>query len=153
VRRAPLILVAVVGVLLVVFARVYSAVRSLSAVRTGDDALDRFVGTLTRSLMLRTRGTARPEQIRACLSIISNETGGRAAPQIGDATLSGGPSVGPMQVYRSTAKSLGLWTPPPGADEPTERELYSELATDEAGCVDMGVAVFLDKLRAAGGDI
>lgn len=121
--------------------------------RTGDDALDRWCGRVAAELWTQTLGSADVTDARACMSIIKNEGGAAAGPLVGDATLGGGPSIGPMQVYRSTAKALALWSPPEGATDDQERTVYAALATDEARCLSMGVAVYLNKLEAAGGDV
>jgi hypothetical protein len=96
------------------------------------------------------------DKARALVAIMANETPANwdgITPLVGDATLGGGPSIGPGQVYRSTAKDLGLWTPPPGADDATERAAYQALASDLATCLDWMVAVFQTKLHIAGGDV
>lgn len=89
---------------------------------------------------------------RALMAIVNNETGG-APPYIGDAGAKGGPSIGPMQVYRATAKDLKLWTPTPGWSEAQERAEYSKLAGDEERGIRWGVQVFKAKLAAAQGNI
>lgn len=92
---------------------------------------------------------------RAMLLIIDHETRGnpREAVYLGDQTASGGPSIGPGQVYRRTAKDLRLWTPPAGATDDQERAAYAALATDEALTIRWAVKVFASKLRAANGDV
>ena len=89
------------------------------------------------------------------MAIVNNESGGVADIKhyLGDKTAKGGPSIGPMQVYRQTAKDLGLWSPPPGATAAEERAAYEALALDEALGIEWGTAVFADKLRIAKGDI
>jgi hypothetical protein len=54
-----------------------------------------------------------------------------------------------MQVYRSTAKQLGLWTPAAdvAGDEVAERAAYAELAKDIGWGIQAGVRVFRSKLE------
>jgi len=64
---------------------------------------------------------------RILLTIWTIECGELSGPReglLGDTSLGGGPSIGPGQVYRSTAKAMGLWKPT-RADEAAE---YAELA-------------------------
>jgi hypothetical protein len=97
--------------------------------------------------------SARPMHARAMMAILGNElppgwTPGE--PVIGDEGFSGGPSVGPGQVYRATAKALGLWTPPgEGMTDEEERAAYRVLAADEPLMVEWAVRVFADKLHQA----
>lgn len=89
---------------------------------------------------------------RALMSLCWKESRGRP-PYVGDALLPGGPSIGPMQVYRRTAKDLKLWTPPKGLSDSQERDLYLQLATDEDLGIHWGVLVFQQKLKEAKGDV
>lgn len=69
--------------------------------------------------------------------------------QLGDQTLSGGPSIGPGQVYRKTAIDLGLW------DASKDREAYAAFGSDPANLWELtawACTVFKDKLRIADGD-
>lgn len=91
--------------------------------------------------------------LRALIAIVHNESAGDPSNYLGDATLGGGPSIGPMQVYRSTAKDLGLWTAPAGVSIEEERATYAQLSTDESLGIHWGVLVFKDKLGQAQGDI
>lgn len=90
---------------------------------------------------------------RALMAIVNNESRGNAKFYLGDVGSSGGPSIGPMQVYRRTAKDLKLWTPPEGATVEEEREAYKALSQNEALGIKWGVAVFADKYRIAKGDL
>jgi hypothetical protein len=99
-----------------------------------------------------------PSILRALMAIVRNEGAyAQGASTVGDALLGGGPSIGPMQVYRTTAKGLGLWTPPRETlgDDDLERAAYRALATPDNTrmLIGWGVAVFADKMRAAGGDV
>jgi len=85
---------------------------------------------------------------RAMVAIAHNECGGNSSPPvIGDTNSSGGPSIGPLQVWRQTAIDLGLV--PSGESQDT----YRQRAYDEMWCLRAGVKVFKDKLHSAGGDI
>lgn len=85
---------------------------------------------------------------RAMVGICNNECGGNsAAPVVGDKTSSGGPSIGPLQVWRTTAIDLKL------VPRGTTQSEYLELAYDEMWCLRAGVKVFANKYRAAGGDL
>ncbi len=140
----------------VIVAAIAAAVAALAAyMRTGIDALDGLRSRVAWALLKR--GIADPRYARSMMAIAHNEAPARwdgVSPIVGDATLGGGPSVGPFQVYRSTAKALGLWACPPDITEggQDERDAYASVANDLDKCTDMGVAVFLDKLDAAGGD-
>jgi soluble lytic murein transglycosylase-like protein len=87
---------------------------------------------------------------RVIMAIIHNESRGDTDNYLGDVNASGGPSVGPGQVYRTTAKALGMWSPPPGLDE---RAAYADMALDEDWGVRACIHVFKDKLSIAGGDV
>lgn len=116
---------------------------------TGIPTMDRF-GLRARVLLYSALGGVDPKVIMA---LIHNESRGDPANFLGDEGASGGPSVGPGQVYRKTAKDLGLWTPPLEVDSGTERALYAQLADDEDWGVRATVAVFKNKLGIAGGDV
>lgn len=152
-KRSPVVLlvVLVVGCLMAVGIWAASLVQ---AATTGDEQLDRHRWRVVRALAKRCGARTSRALARACMTIIRNESAGRPPPVIGDASLPGGPSVGPMQVYRRTALELGLWSPPPDATSDDEqRDAYSTFANDEDACVDWGVAVLLAKLDAADGDL
>jgi len=123
--------------------------------RTGNSKIDRLTPLIVRSAKKRLGAKATPNVIRALVAILSNESGGNPAMYLGDKTLSGGPSIGPMQVYRKTALDFRLWTPPDGvgADSEKAKAAYAALASNEARGIDMGVAVFKQKLAAAKGDV
>lgn len=136
---------------------VVRAMELVKATATGVDYLDGLRLRVAWALVRSGLGNATPENARALMSIAHNECPPRwdgSSPIVGDATLGGGPSVGPFQVYRATALDLGLWACPPDAlDVASEREAYASVANDVDKCVSMGVAVYLDKLRIAGGDV
>lgn len=136
-----------------IFMRRHQDSSLVDSAKTGDGNLDRFAELVVSAL--DDESAANVDTVRACMAIIRNESGGRSPPVIGDATLGGGPSVGPMQIYRSTAKDLGLWTPPPEVegDIDAERASYAELANDETWCVRAGCKVFVTKLQIAGGNV
>lgn len=155
VRRAPLVLVVLGAVVAFLSWRAWKMYR---ATQTGIPALDRWRSTVLRAVAATFNVRSSPALARACMTIMHNEAPARwdgEAIIIGDATLGGGPSVGPMQVYRSTAKELGLWAPPPdvAGDIAAEREAYELVATDTARCIAMGVEVLASKLEAADGDL
>lgn len=144
------------GVLLV-GAAVASVVWIAEGIRTGIASLDRYDIRLRLAwAALRTFGPQVAIDLaipRALMAIVNNESRGDPKNYLGDATLGGGPSIGPMQVYRSTAKDLKLWAPPPGATVEQERAAYALLAKDEALGIRWGVAVFASKLKLAGGNV
>jgi hypothetical protein len=89
----------------------------------------------------------------ALVGIANNELPARwsGGVVVGDIALSGGPSVGPLQVYRSTAKSLHLWSAP--TDGTDEASAYALEASDVGTCLTWGCIVFESKLDAAAGNI
>jgi hypothetical protein len=119
--------------------------------RTGVPDIDRlglqFAEQGWRVYPLSPRSAVRFAQALAALC--NNESGGAPAPVVGDTTAAGGPSVGPLQVYRQTAKDLGLWSPPDDGSD--ERDAYAALALDESWCIWAGAEVLRDKLRQAAG--
>lgn len=86
---------------------------------------------------------------RIILAILRNEVDPHKT-FLGDVDAGGGPSVGPMQVYRRTAKDLKLWTP---SVPDFEREEYAALAQEVFMTMRWGVAVYKDKLARVGGVI
>ena len=108
------------------------------SIRTGVPSLDRFeIRYRIAFWAFRRFGPRAATDLRiprALMAIVNNESGGVADIKhyLGDKTAKGGPSIGPMQVYRQTAKDLGLWRPPPGATAAEERAAYEALALDEA---------------------
>ncbi|BDG07604.1 lysozyme family protein [Anaeromyxobacter paludicola] len=72
---------------------------------------------------------------------------------VGDMNAAVGPSVGPIQVSRGTAKDLKLWAPPAGATAAQERAAYAAMATDLSFCIHAAAVVWRAKLNAAGGDM
>lgn len=118
--------------------------------------IERVRPLLMQAFIARFGDDATLDKARALVSILGNETlpdWNGITPVVGDKTSSGGPSVGPGQVWRSTAKDLGLWTPPAGASADAERAAYQQLASNLGWCLDATCAVFQAKLRAAGGDV
>jgi hypothetical protein len=88
---------------------------------------------------------------RLVLALMHNESGGDPKNFVGDATLGGGPSIGPMQVYRTTAKAFKLWTPSGGdLDERTE---YASMKDDVWQGIRWGIAVLQAALKSTGGDV
>lgn len=116
---------------------------------TGVDSMDRFP-IRGRVLLYSTLKGVEP---RIIMSLINNESKGDPNNYLGDVAASGGPSIGPMQIYRKTAKDLGLWVPPSGVDATTERALYAAMSDDEDQGIRWGIDVFKSKLSAAGGDV
>jgi hypothetical protein len=125
------------------------------SIRTGNAALDRHRIRIAANALLvfGPRAVTDLRIPRALMAILRNESAGKPAPVVGDASLSGGPSIGPMQVYRSTAIDLKLWTPPAGMTAAQQRAAYAALAMDEGLGIRWGVQVFAEKLRLSGGDI
>jgi hypothetical protein len=128
------------------------------AIRTGDRELDQ-VGARGRLALysLLHFGPKAVQDVRiprALMAILNNEWPQKALRGVlGDKDASGGPSVGPMQVYRATALDLKLWTPPEGTTNAQQRILYAAEAENVGRCFSWGVAVFKEKLRIAGGNI
>jgi hypothetical protein len=127
-----------------------------SATGTGDARLEALRWRVAWQLARQLGAAVRPAHGRAMMAILSIELPDRwtpGTPVVGDVGLGGGPSIGPGQVYRATAKALGLWTPPAGLTEEEERKEYQALASDEDRLVAWSVAVFRSKLDAASGDV
>lgn len=149
----------VAAVVLIGGAILASVVYIAESIKTGIDSLDRWPirGQLAIAALLKFGPKAATDLRipRALMALVNNES--RGVPDLkhylGDATLGGGPSIGPMQVYRATAKDLGLWKPPPGATIEQERAAYAEMAMNEGQGIRWGVAVFAEKLRITKGDI
>lgn len=90
---------------------------------------------------------------RALMCIMHNETNGKE-PFIGDLDEKVGPSIGPMQVSRWTAKAEKLWAPSrPGLSDLDEKQEFTALAKDEDKGIELGVRVFKLKLGYARGDV
>jgi hypothetical protein len=134
---------------------IWSLLRSL---RTGDSSIDRLAvrGRIVVELLrarpsLAFRPARLVELARALMAIANNEYDRRRDldDQVGDAGFGGGPSIGPMQVYRRTALELGLYESPTAIVEgsPADREAYAALAADVAFCIRAGVRVYLAKLE------
>jgi hypothetical protein len=88
---------------------------------------------------------------RLVLALMHNESLGDPRNFVGDVALGGGPSIGPMQVYRSTAKAFKLWTPSGG--DLDERAEYASMKDDVWQGIGWGIAVLKDALRQSGGDV
>lgn len=88
------------------------------------------------------------EIIRAMMAIANNESGERKSYYgiVGDKQFAGGPSIGPLQVYRTTAIGSGFV---PKGTTPDQYVLYSN---DLQRIVDWGVQVFKDVLNYHKGD-
>ncbi len=85
---------------------------------------------------------------RIMVAICWCETGGRTDPPVvGDTSSSGGPSIGPLQVWRQTAIDYGL------VPRMTSKDTYRAFAASEMLCLKWGVEVFRRKLSDAGGDL
>lgn len=155
-RRGPLLLVVVVVGAILTFIG-WKAWAMYRATETGRPALDKWRTAVIAAVARIFGASSSPAIARACMAIMNNEAPARwdgEALIVGDATLGGGPSVGPMQVYRATAKELGLWAPPPDVTTiEEEREAYALVSTDTARCIVMGVTVLKKKLEIANGDL
>lgn len=138
------------------------AVLTLREIKTGLPNLDALRGPLL--VALGRHGLLLPQHGRAMMAIFHNEhtngdpsrdvgvvgSGGPTDPMTpGDLQLSGGPSVGPGQVYFKTAHELGLW-------DANDRDGFIAFGTDPANLwklIDMAVVVYKSKLEATGGDV
>jgi hypothetical protein len=127
-----------------------------AARQTGNPDVDPFAWKIARAVVTEWGPTGKgpngePLEAVAFLAaeLVDRESKGRPRNFLGDVALGAGPSVGPMQVYRATAKDLGLWTPSPEAagDEQAEKAEYAKLAEDTAWGIRAGVAVMRDKQR------
>lgn len=123
---------------------------------TGNPNVDRFAWKVARAVLLEWGPTGQGPNgeplegvARLAAQIIDHESRGARPPVLGDQGFSGGPSVGPMQVYRSTAKEMGLWSPSAAAagNDQLERQEYAAKASDESWCIRAGVAVMRAKQR------
>jgi hypothetical protein len=160
-RRAALLPLALLALVLVLLMRLRRKVTTVAALRaavaTDDPVLERWAPFVCDAVA-DVFGNE-PKIARACMSILNNELPGGARRGelviIGDKDLPGGPSIGPMQVYRATAKDLRLWSPPPdvAGEDPWEREVYASIAHDPEQCIRWGVEVFRAKLQVAGGEL
>lgn len=84
---------------------------------------------------------------RACCAIVYKESGGNPSQYLGDTGIASGPSIGPMQVLRATAISLGL------VDADTTPAQYAAMKNNEdAGCYN-GCRVFQDAMTQASNNI
>lgn len=131
------------GIATAVGAVAYLVWSKLVDLSTGDPNLDRL---RLRVLVEATKAGVDP---RVIMGIIHNESGGRPENYLGDVTAPGGPSIGPMQVYRRTALDYGLWAP----SDPDDRDAYAAMSSDEVQGIAWGVAVFKRKLAEANGDV
>lgn len=132
--------------------------------QTGDPKLDRWIDRIVHHLVRTLGDEATPEIGRALVGIVWKESKG-VPGLVGDkdpVKFKGGPSVGLMQVYRSTAKALGLWSPSrvislqtkTAKQEHDERAEYAEMAKDDEWGIRAGVHVFcIEKMRMAKGDV
>jgi len=119
--------------------------------KTNDETIDKELGPKVTAIAARVipESTKSPEIVRALMSIINNEYA-RYLPvtgQVGDKTLAGGPSVGPMQVYRSTAIAMGF------VPKTITAAQYAAYASDLDTVLEWGVKVFKQKLAAAKGNV
>lgn len=123
--------------------------------KTGEPSLDRLVPLIVSGIRKHFGSKATLEIVRAAVAILQNESRGLSKYYLGDISAPGGPSIGPMQVYRATAIDLKLWNPPAGIvkGSDADKAAYAALATDEELGVDWAMAVLADKFRIAGGDL
>lgn len=142
-----------------------SAAGLFAKLKTGVDGLDRLQIRGLVALFLPwifwrelRAGPDRMVQIgRAFMSCLNNESKGNPRFYLGDQSASGGPSIGPGQIYRRTAKDLGLFKDPtPEVDgDPEERSAYAALAEREGFGINACLIAFADKLdqvKRAGND-
>jgi len=90
---------------------------------------------------------ATPAIARCCVAIVYQESKGDPTQYLGDTGIASGPSVGPMQVLRTTAIDLGLV---PKGETSAE---YMARKSDEDWGLRAGCFVFRNKLDMAGGDL
>lgn len=139
------LLLAIGGIVIVIW-----FMKLRSTLTTDNPNLDRFRTRIALGTLWHFAATHRNDVTsiaRALIGIVNRETEGKPAPQIGDVDLPGGPSVGPGQVYRSTAIDLGLVPP----DITTED--YANKANDENWGIDAMITVFKSKLETVNYDI
>ncbi len=138
------------------------AVVTMQKLKTGLPNLDALRGPLLAALAKH--GLIDPAHGQAMMAIFHNEhtngkpgndvapvgSGGPTDPMTaGDLQLSGGPSVGPGQVYFKTAGDLGLW-------DPADRDGFVAFGTDPTNLwklIDWAVIVYKSKLAISGGDV
>ncbi len=119
-----------------------------AAMKTSDPYLEAYRPRLAWEILITFGARASQEVGRALIGIFDLENKARKPPPlVGDATLPGGPSIGPGQVYRATAIALGLV--PAG----TTAEEYAALAGEEDRLVGWSVRVFKSKMQLAQGDV
>jgi len=125
--------------------------------KTGNAGFDRHISFVGWTISAHGIAEIMPV-LRCCMAIIWKENAGvdHPAPYVGDmdsTRFPGGPSIGPMQVYRKSAIDYGVWRPnlSIGSHE-DERTAYLKLANDEHLCLSFGVNIFLHKWREARGD-
>src|SRR6266496_2531887 len=105
-----------------------------AATETGDPALEQWRLMICNAVARNFEpGADLVGVAQACLAIVNNELPPGAARMhqfiVGDVGLRGGPSIGPMQVYRSTATEMGLFGPPPDATSDQDvRDAYTAIA-------------------------
>lgn len=118
--------------------------------KTGDKSLDDVIlGKVAKAAeQIIPEAKNNPQYIRALMSIVNNEYDRRKPldNQVGDAALSYGPSIGPMQVYRKTAIDFKLVPPS------TTSEQYLLNRTNVDQVIEWGVKVYKEKLKVARGD-
>lgn len=156
VLSAPFVVVVLVVLLLLLAGKATVEIGKLvtAARQTGNPDVDPFAWKIARAVLLEWGPTGKgpngePLEAVAALAseLVDRESKGRPSNFLGDVNAAGGPSVGPMQVYRATAKELGLYTPSAdvAGDEAAERAEYAELANDTAWGIRAGVAVMRSK--------
>jgi hypothetical protein len=153
------LLVVVVLVLLALFTgkAVMEIGKLVTAARqTGNPQVDAFAWKIARAVLIEWGPTGKGpsgeplEAIAALASeLVDRESKARPSNFLGDLEFDAGPSVGPMQVYRKTAKELGLYKPSAAVagDEAAEKAEYAKLAEDTSWGIRAGVAVMRSKQR------
>lgn len=122
---------------------------------TGIPSIDRFpirglyVLAFMREFGLTEWAPMLPRLVRLAGATTANESRGLARNFLGDTQYPAGPSIGPYQVYRRTAKELGLYKPPAGLSEEAEKAHYATLRGDLWRMATWKAAVFRSKLEAA----
>jgi hypothetical protein len=119
--------------------------------QTNDRTIDAEIGPRVTALAAQyiPESTQSPAIVRALMAIVNNEYARYlpATGQVGDMSLSGGPSVGPMQVYRRTAIDMGF------VPKNISKQDYAAYAADLDTVLKWGVLVFKEKLRMAHGNV
>lgn len=141
----PFALIALAVIALLVLTGAAMTSYDPAKIRTGNADIDRLP---LASAIGRVWGASCPVGIaRAVTAIVHLESGGRPAQYLGDTGIASGPSIGPMQVLRTSAIDLGI------VPKDISRTEYARYAYDEAAGCYWGCLEFKSWLARASGDI